>query len=108
MTLLKITLNFLILATATVSTAAIADDEIANKVYLICKNKKEVRTMRVQVGGDGLCRAYYAKVGVEKSVGSGRNVESCVGFVNGIKTNLEKSDWNCRDISDTKITAAAE
>jgi hypothetical protein len=82
------------------------EQEAAQKVYLICKNKKEVRTMRVQVAPDGICHAYYSKEGVEKEIGSGRNHESCKNFVMSIKTNLEKSNWACRDISDTKIISA--
>lgn len=80
--------------------------ELENKSYWICKNQKQVRTIRVEIR-DGTCHTYYSKMGEEKSVGSGRNVESCENFLNNIKTNLEKSSWACRDISTTRITASA-
>ena len=81
--------------------------EVENKVYWMCKNRKEVRTIRVHVNS-GICSTLYSKLGEEKVVGSGKNQESFVNFLNNIKTNLEKSNWSCRDISSTRITASAE
>lgn len=82
--------------------------EVENKAYWMCKSAKEVRTIRVFVGKDGYCSTFYSKAGEEKTVGSGRNQESCHNFLNNIKTNLEKSNWACRDISATRITASAD
>lgn len=79
--------------------------DVENKAYWLCKNRKEVRTIRISIDEKGICTTYYSKAGAEKHVGSGRNHESCFSFLNSIKTNLEKSNWNCRDISDTKITS---
>lgn len=81
--------------------------DVANKAYWLCKNLKQVRTIRISVN-EGVCTTYYSKDGAEKSVGSGKNQESCSNFLNNIKTNLEKSNWNCRDISATRITASVE
>ena len=81
--------------------------EVENKAYWLCKNRKEVRTIRVQVD-NGICTTFYSKLGSEKNVGSGKNNESCENFLNNIRTNLEKSNWNCRDISATRITASVE
>jgi len=82
--------------------------EVHNRAYWLCKNQKEVRTIRVHVSGDGVCSTLYSKQGAEKIVGSGKNQESCLNFLNNIKGNLEKSNWACRDISATRITASAE
>lgn len=82
--------------------------EVENKAYWICKFRKDVRTIRVFVGNGGICTTYYSKQGEEKSVGSGRNQESCHNFLNNIKTNLEKSNWACRDISSTRMTASTQ
>jgi hypothetical protein len=82
--------------------------ELENKAYWLCKNHKEVRTIRVHVNGQGVCSTMYTKLGDEKVVGSGKNHESCLNFLNNIKTNLEKSNWNCRDISATRISASVE
>lgn len=102
--------NFLALLTAfsglaisTVVTAEVAD--VKNLAYWLCKNKAEVRTIRVHQDG-ALCSTLYTKLGSEKSVGSGKSPESCLNFLNNIKTNLEKSNWDCRDISSARMTAS--
>jgi len=82
--------------------------EVENKAYWICKFQKEVRTLRVFVNNSGTCSTHYSKQGEEKVVGSGRNQESCQNFLNNIKTNLEKSNWACRDVSGTRITASTQ
>lgn len=84
-------------------------DEVVNKAYWICKNKKEVRTIRVQIDSQTKeCSTFYSKLGSEKVVGSGKWHESCMNYLSNIRTNLEKSDWNCRDISSAKITGTTE
>lgn len=82
--------------------------EVENKAYYLCKNKKDVRTIRVHVEGGGICATLYSKQGEEKLVGSGKNQESCLNWMNNIRTNLEKSNWTCRDISSARVTASAE
>jgi hypothetical protein len=73
--------------------------------YWLCKHRKEVRTIRVHIDDKGVCSTLYSKEGEEKMVGKGKNHESCINFLNSIKSNLEKSNWSCRDISDTQISA---
>ena len=82
--------------------------EVENKAYYLCKNKKDVRTIRVHVESGGICATLYSKQGEEKLVGSGKNQESCINWLNNIRTNLEKSNWTCRDISAARVTASAE
>lgn len=83
--------------------------DVENKQYWMCKSKnKEVRTIRVFVDGAGVCSTIYSKSGEEKVVGSGKNHESCMNFLNNIKTNLEKSNFTCRDISSARVTASLE
>ena len=82
--------------------------EVANKAYWLCKNRRDVRTIRIQVSAQGVCSTIYSKEGSEKLVGSGKSQESCVNFLNNVKANLEKSNYTCRDIGDTKITAGIE
>lgn len=102
-------LQTLILLLSAGPVGALAEDtsvEVENKAYWLCKNQKEVRTIRVQISNQGVCSTYYSKQGTEKVVGSGKNHDSCVTFLNSIKGNLEKANWNCRDISSTRITAS--
>ena len=82
--------------------------EVENKAYWLCKNRKEVRTIRIQMTRPGICSTFYSKLGEEKRVGSGKNQESCVTFMNNIRTNLEKSNWACRDIIAARITASSD
>ena len=82
--------------------------EVENASYWMCKSSKRVRTIRVHVDETGYCSTFYSKEGVEKNVGSGKNRESCLNFLNNIKTNLEKSSWACRDISSSRMSASAE
>lgn len=89
------------------AAAASADDSSTSseKAYWLCKLRKEVRTIRVHIDQNNICSTMYSKLGEEKVVGSGKHHESCMNFMNSIKSNLEKSNWTCRDISDTKITS---
>lgn len=97
----------LLLLTVTFFAGALLHaEEVDNEAYWLCKNKGEVRTIRVHINTEGICTTFYSKSGSEKPVGSGRNQDACMNFLNNIKTNLEKSSWNCRDITDTKITAS--
>lgn len=66
--------------------------------YSICKLKASVRTVQVKVDDKGICKTLYSKQGDEKSIGSGRNKESCLQYLNNVKINLEKSGWKCRDV----------
>lgn len=94
---------------AVASSAQEGSPEVDNKAYWICKNKKEVRTIRVIVDSKTKeCITLYSKSGSEKEVGSGKWQESCISFMNNIRTNLEKSNWTCRDISSTKITSVVD
>ncbi|MGE4133871.1 MAG: hypothetical protein AB7F86_19700 [Bdellovibrionales bacterium] len=80
--------------------------DVQNKSYWLCKNRKDVRTIRVAVDADGMCTTLYSKLGSEKSIGSGRNLGSCINFLENVRTNLEKSNWACRDITPARITAS--
>lgn len=108
--LLKIQKLFVVALMTIGASAAFAEQvvEVQNKHYWLCKNKKEVRTIRVAVDKENICSTYYSKQGSEKAVGSGKSHASCLNFLNNIKTNLEKSNWACRDISATRITASVE
>ena len=72
----------------------------------MCKNSKIVRTIKVEtLDESGLCRTTYTKAGVDKEVGNGLKRQSCMGFLNNIKGNLEKAHWNCKDVSH-RITSS--
>lgn len=108
--LLKIQKLAVIVLICSAATTVFAEQvvEVQNKAYWLCKNKKEARTIRVQIDQSNICTTYYSKQGSEKPVGSGKSHISCMNFLENIKSNLEKSNWACRDISATRITASVE
>lgn len=77
----------------------------AAPTYVMCRNKKLVRTVRVKpASGDVQCETTYTKAGIDKVVGYGRNDVSCFNILKNIKSNLEQAGWICRDISMTTVT----
>lgn len=81
--------------------ASTADAAKHRQTYVMCRNKKIVRTIRVEMGSntEANCETLYTKAGVDRVVGNGVNKESCERVVNNIRGNLEAAAWKCRDIS---------
>lgn len=75
-------------------------------VYLICKNKKLVRTLRVSKKSNGGCSATYTKEGVDQVVGNSWALDRCSRIIVNIKDNLEKADWKCKDISEARVSSS--
>lgn len=70
--------------------------------YILCRNGKEIRTLKTKIGSDKVCQAMYNRDGKsEKSVGSGLNYDSCVSFLTKVRENLEKGGWKCRDVKES-------
>lgn len=90
---------------ATVISILFSQQVIASDTssYVLCKNKKVVRTIRIQEIQDG-CVTTYTKAGVDKVVGQGQHLTSCQSFLDNIKGNLEEAAWKCRDISSAQLS----
>ncbi|WII71347.1 hypothetical protein QJS83_12825 [Bdellovibrio sp. 22V] len=71
---------------------------------VLCKHNKTVRTLRVEMGSDQKCRAIYTKQGVDETIGSGLNPNSCVEFVSNVRKNLEEAKWNCREVKEARTS----
>lgn len=82
-------------------SAGLAEGAKHRQTYVLCRNKKIVRTIRVEVesGDTQSCETLYTKGGVDRSVGSGINNSSCMRVMNNIKGNLEAASWTCKDIT---------
>jgi len=93
--------NLMLASLMTLSIFAFA--ETKPSAYAICKNGSQVRTIRVEVDAQNVCHTIYSKAGVEKSMGSGKNKESCLQFMNNIRANIEKSGWKCRDVESATV-----
>jgi hypothetical protein len=74
-----------------------------SKNFMMCRNAKTVRTVRV-TDKDGECVTIYTKSGVDKEVGGGKNYQSCLKIIENIRTNLEKAGWKCRDVGQASVT----
>jgi hypothetical protein len=98
------TLSLFILATLVYTPPSFAKDDKDKKgMYVLCKNLKQVRTLRIRdsAADKKICEVVYTKEGISKVEGSGQYYEGCVKILNNIKANLEKGWWKCKDITDT-------
>jgi predicted transcriptional regulator len=78
--------------------------------FVLCKNQKSVRTIRVtpdQQVKDS-CSITYTKGGVEELVGSNRSMTACKSILQKIRSNLETSRWDCRNVSSATVTSSSE
>lgn len=77
--------------------------------YLLCKNRKTVRTIRIvelqgKTGSDASCKTIYNKAGIDRVVGQAHHPQSCLRFMENIRGNLESAHWKCRDVSSATIS----
>lgn len=84
-----------------------ANEKADKPNFVLCRNDKNVRTIRVdKVEAKGAhCLAYYTKNGVDKEVGRALNYNSCLKVMAGVKSNLEKSNWKCKELNNVTITS---
>ncbi|MBT4761449.1 MAG: hypothetical protein HOO06_07100 [Bdellovibrionaceae bacterium] len=93
-------LVFMILASVSVFAVSVSPSQ-----YVICKNKKFVRTIRVEKQDDkGQCITKYTKAGIDRVIGSGIRMNSCQNFLKNVKGNLERANWSCREISKVQMS----
>lgn len=97
--------NLMFAALMTLSISAFA--ETKPSAYVICKNNTQVRTIRVEIDAQNICHTIYSKAGVEKSVGNGKNHDSCMQFMKNIRENIEKSGWKCRDVESATVEGSS-
>lgn len=77
------------------------------KSYVICKNQKIVRTLRVEVIA-GRCQAVYTKNGKDQIIGSGMNTQSCLKYAQNVRDTLIKNNWKCRDVERSAVSEVKE
>lgn len=81
---------------------------VENSSYVICRNGRDVRTIRVELQ-DGQCKALYTKEGKEEAVRTSTTPGSCYNSVNRIRWNLEKSVvWKCKHVSPERVSFSLE
>lgn len=100
-------ISVLLLAAAQlVSVNSFAQD---SGLYVICKNGKEVRTLRAEKNpANGKCKALYTKAGKAQSVAEGQNPDTCDQVVARIQGTLEAADWKCREVKDSTVSEVVD
>ena len=97
--------------------AATPDGELVDMV--VCKSPgkvaagsstgKAVRMLRMYTqGGDTGCVATYSKTNVERTVGTSRLPGQCQSILEGIRKNLEASQWACRSAASPKVLKSVQ
>ena len=77
--------------------------------YTICKNRKIVRTIRVEKDAStDQFVTYYTKSGKDKEVGRARWKPSAEKFQTNIQSNLEKAGWKCQNVQDYAVTSSRD
>ena len=76
-----------------------------DSTYMMCKNKKVVRTVRVEKKNNGGCKTTYTKEGVDQNVGESWVASRCLKVLKNIRINLEKANWKCKDISEARVSS---
>lgn len=76
-----------------------------NVSYMICRHGKDVRTIQVNNKKEEGCTVSYIKAGVENTVADSKWKGRCFDVLRNIQLNLEKSNWNCKDISDARVSS---
>jgi hypothetical protein len=102
----------LVVFTALTGFAGSAQASVDQKAsaFVLCKNKKDVRTIRILPDGAKAdnCSITYSKGGVEEVVGSNRAMATCKSIAKNIQFNLESSKWSCRNVQSAQVTTGSE
>ncbi len=70
------------------------------KQYVICRNQKIVRTIRVECQEKNVdCDTIYTKDGTDRVEGFNNNIFGGQKILANIKTNLENAAWKCNDVT---------
>jgi hypothetical protein len=91
--------TFPIFVLSAASVNAVAEDNVDVKQYVICRNQKIVRTIRVECKGGVDCDTIYTKEGSDRVEGSNNNIMGGQKILGNIQANLEKAAWKCNDVT---------
>lgn len=84
--------------------------EVSQNIDLsvICRLKKEVRTLRVEKVEGGKCKAVYTKLGLDQNIGAASSEASCTDILRKVRVNLEAADWKCREVKESRVSNLIE
>ena len=75
---------------------------------VICRLRKEVRTLRIEKVDGGKCKAIYTKTGVDQNIGVASSGASCTEILRKVRVNLEAADWKCREVKESRVSNLIE
>ncbi len=91
------------------SSMTFAGIEQKAAAFVLCKNKKDVRTIRVLNKFDNKgCMTTYSKGQLEEVVGEGRSFNGCNSILKSIQSNLESAQWSCRNVDMAQVMVSSE
>lgn len=90
------------------TTAHAAKDQKAS-TFVLCKNQKNVRSIRILPDGTQKnCTITYSKGSEEEVVGENSSMTGCKSILKNIQANLESSKWNCKTFEKASVTTSSE
>jgi hypothetical protein len=103
-------LRFAVVFTLLLAGFAQASSDQKPAAFVLCKNKKDVRTLRVlpDMEKKENCKITYSKGGSEEVVGSNHSINACKSVLKHIQTTLEASSWSCRTVQSASIMTSSE
>jgi hypothetical protein len=81
--------------------------DAAQPTHVLCKSGSVVRRVRIEKKKSA-CLVTYTKEGVEKVVGRSMADDLCRGVFDQIKNNLEKGNWKCKDITQSRVSSSVD
>ena len=96
---LLISLNF---------TFGLASTDSKATAFVLCKNQKNVRTIRILGDKADNCTITYSKNGAEEVVGANRSVQTCKSILKSIEGRLEEAKWTCRNVESAHLMTSGE
>ncbi len=71
---------------------------------VICKLDKQVRVLRIQKNPENKNVLLYRKYSRDQELGQFQFLKSAIQVMKEVQQNLEKSDWVCREVPQTKVS----
>ena len=106
---MKTLLMFIVLFALTSSPSLIfASTDSKATAFVLCKNQKSVRTLRIFGDKADNCTITYSKNGAEEVVGANRSVQTCKSILKSIEGRLEDAKWTCRNVETAHLMTSAE
>lgn len=82
--------------------ASVGAAQAGRQAFTLCRNKKIVRTIRVEKADQNF-QTIYTKSGVDKTVGESQWYDNATNIMKNIRKNLEGAGWNCADVQKFEV-----